>query len=77
MIMKNQFIKITTRGGEIVWLNPANIVAIKKSKSTKYPDDTVVVTNAVYNNGEGDYYVLSCPPEEFVNWLASEVLTFE
>lgn len=75
--MKNQFIKITTRGGEVVWLNPANIVAIKKSKSDKYPNDTVVLTNAVYDNGEGDYYVLPCSPEEFVDWLAADVVTFE
>ena len=77
MIMKNQFIKVTTRGGEVVWLNPANIVAIKKSKSTKYPNDTVVVTNAVYDNGEGDYYVLPCSPEKFIDWLGVEVSIFE
>lgn len=75
--MKNQYLKVTTRGGEVVWLNPANIVAIKKSQSTKFPNDTVVLTNAVYVNGEGDYYTLPCPPEEFIGWLKAEVLTFE
>lgn len=75
--MKNQYIKITTRGGEIVWLNPANIVAIKRSKSTRYPNDTIVLTNAVYDKGEGDYYTLPCSPEEFIDWLAADVLTFE
>lgn len=69
----NRFIKVTTWGGETVWLNSDNIVSITESKDK--PDTMVVLTNAV-SKGEGQYYLIQGSPEVLIESLGEEIALF-
>lgn len=73
--MKKKFIKVTTWGGETVWLNSANIVAITESKNPKYRDTMVILTNAV-DKGEGQYYLVPGSPEVLIGKLGEDIELF-
>lgn len=67
----SKFIKVTTTGGAIVWLNSANIVAITESR--KNPDDSVILTNATVD-GDGQYYVVPGSPEVLIELLGEDIV---
>lgn len=69
--MKNQFVKIITKNGVIVWLNTSQIVAVTDNDE----DDNipfVIHTNAVDANGKGISYVVEGSSKVFVDKLELE-----
>lgn len=71
--MKKKFIKVTTWGGEVVWLNSANIVTITESKSKA---DTMVITTNAVDRGESEYYLVPGSPEVLIAALGEEIVLF-
>lgn len=72
--MKNQFIKILTKQGKQVWLNPSNIVAVYEVP--KNSDCFVVRTNADDGDGEGVAYTVEGSLEVFLETLEAELKYF-
>ena len=72
--MKSQFIKIITKHGKTIWLNPSNIVAVYGA----YKDDDcfVILTNATSGDGEGQGYTVEGSLEVFLETLDAEVKYF-
>ncbi len=70
--MKNQFIKVITKYGKIVWINVDNIVSVTEAVNDQ--DSFVVLTNAT--DGEGRTYVVEGSPEVFLDTLDIEQVSF-
>lgn len=69
--MKNQFVKVITKDGAVVWLNLMQIVSIADNDS----DDSVpfiIHTNAVDANGKGIFYEVEGSSSVFLDTLESE-----
>lgn len=72
--MKSQFIKIITKYGKNVWLNPNHIVAVHEA----YNDENcfVILTNATDGDGEGKAYIVEGSLEVFLETLDAELKYF-
>ena len=72
--MKNQFIKIVTKYGKMVWLNVSHIVAVYEGHNQ--PDCFVILTNSNDGDGEGQVYIVEGSLELFLETLDVELKYF-